>query len=100
LAGKRIGSLADNLRINNMTLKNGLGEQINVYHLYVINGVVFTDTKKAKLYQVWLKLQGKADDGVFLAISASAEFNEDSKKPILVNAIASLQAGFEARNAN
>jgi exosortase A len=100
LAGNRTEVLADNLRINNMLLKNGSGEQVSVYHLYIINGVVFTDTKKAKLYQVWLKLQGKPYDGVFLAISASAEFNEDSKKPILVKAIASLQAGFEARNAN
>jgi hypothetical protein len=83
-----------------MLLKNGSGEQVSVYHLYIINGAVFTDTKRAKLYQVWLKLQGKPYDGVFLAISASAEFNEDSIKPILVNAIASLQAGFEARNAN
>ena len=100
LAGKRTEVLADNLRINNMLLKNGSGEQVSVYHLYIINGAVFTDTKRAKLYQVLLKLQGKPYDGVFLAISASAEFNEDSKKPILVNAIASLQAGFEARNAN
>jgi exosortase A len=100
LAGNRTEVLADNLRINNMLLKNGLGEQINLYYLYVINGAVFTDTKKAKLYQVWLKLQGKPDDGIFLAISDSAKLDDDNIKPVLAQAINALQAGFEVRGAN
>jgi len=83
-----------------MTLKNGLGEQINVYHLYVINGVVFTDTKKAKLYQVWLKLQGKADDGVFLAVS----FLQDNegfipRNQVLGKLVLPIISAFEARNS-
>jgi exosortase A len=100
LSGKRTGSLADNLRINNMTLKNGSGQQLTIYHLYIINGAVFTDTKRAKLFQVWLKLQGKPYDGVFLAISDSAEFDEASIKPMLAQAVRALQAGFAARGTN
>jgi hypothetical protein len=83
-----------------MTLKNGSGQQLTIYHLYIINGAVFTDTKRAKLYQVWLKLQGKPYDGVFLAISDSAEFDEGSIKPMLAQAVRALQAGFSAREAN
>ncbi|WP_198556337.1 exosortase A [Glaciecola sp. 33A] len=100
LSDKRTESLADNLRINNMTLKNGSGQQLTIYHLYIINGAVFTDTKKAKLYQVWLKLQGKPYDGIFLAISGSGEVGDDSIKQVLAQAIHALQAGFEARDAN
>jgi EpsI family protein len=100
LSGKRTGSLADNLRINNMTLKNGSGQQLTIYHLYIINGAVFTDTKRAKLYQVWLKLQGKPYDGVFLAISDSAELDDGSIKSVLAQSINALQAGFAARGSN
>jgi EpsI family protein len=100
LSGKQTELLADNLRINNMTLNNGSGQQLTIYHVYIINGAVFTDTKKAKLYQVWLKLQGKPYDGVFLAISDSAELDDGSIKPILAQAVRALQAGFAARDAN
>jgi hypothetical protein len=97
LSGNRTEPLVGNLRIKNMTLKSVTDEQVNVYYLYVINGAVFTDTTRAKLYQVWLKLQGKQYDGVFLAISVSTEFDENSKNRILVEAINALQVGFETR---
>jgi EpsI family protein len=99
LAGNRTEVLADNLRINNMLLKNGSGEQVSVYHLYIINGAVFTDTKRAKLYQVWLKLQGKPYDGVFLAVSFSQE-NEGFilRNEVLKKHILTIMNAFEARN--
>jgi exosortase A len=97
LSGNRTEPLVGNLRIKNMILKSVTDEQVNVYYLYVINGAVFTDTTRAKLYQVWLKLQGKQYDGVFLAISVSTEFDENSKNRILVEAINALQVGFETR---
>jgi EpsI family protein len=103
LSDKRAESLADSLRINNMTLKNGSGQQLTIYYVYIINGAVFADTKKAKLYQVWLKLQGKPYDGVFLAISDSAdsaELDDGSIKPVLTQSINTLQAGFVARASN
>jgi hypothetical protein len=86
-----------------MTLKNGSGQQLTIYYVYIINGAVFADTKKAKLYQVWLKLQGKPYDGVFLAISDSAdsaELDDGSIRPVLTQSINALQAGFVARASN
>jgi hypothetical protein len=97
MSDNRTEPLVGNFRIKNMTLKSVMDEQVNVYYLYVINGAVFIDTTIAKLYQVWLKLQGKQYDGVFLAISVSTEFDENSKNRILVEAINALQVGFEAR---
>ena len=99
LSGKRTESLADNLRINHMALKNGSGQQLTIYHVYIINGAVFTDTKRAKLYQVWLKLQGKPYDGVFLAISLSPESSGfKTIKAMVHSSTLSIVKAFEVRN--
>jgi len=66
---KQIGS---DLRYQFIELSSSFSQKIMVYHLYVIDGQLFTDAKKAKLYQVWLKLQGKPFDGMFIAVSVDS----------------------------
>jgi exosortase A len=97
LSSKSTDRITDEILINNIELKSAVGHKINVYYLYIINGVVFNDTKKAKLYQVWLKLQGKPYDGVFLAISDSTQIDNESKKYILTRAINEIQSNFTVR---
>ena len=103
LAGKRSHTLENGLSVTSLNLKSSRGGNILVNYVYVIDGLVFTNDKKAKLYQVWLKLQGKPYDGVFFAVSEDLSSEDKpnvdviNQKPLL-QGIAALETAFQSRD--
>jgi EpsI family protein len=87
---KQIGS---DLRYHFIELSSSFSQKIMVYHLYVIDGQLFTDAKKAKLYQVWLKLQGKPFDGMFIAVSISEDDSATDELDMVLGSIATQSKG-------
>ncbi|MBF7072152.1 exosortase A [Glaciecola sp. MH2013] len=92
LAGRQKVGLDSGNSANQITLRSGNGSRIKVNYFYVIDGLLFTDNKKAKLYQVWLKLQGKPYDGVFFAMSGDSSDEKSTLKELDMAATALVSA--------
>lgn len=98
LESKRKEALKNEINANVWSLRASNGGQIQVYHAYVIDGKVFTDNRKAKLYQVWLKLQGKPYDGFFVAISKSPDGEAKSLLDNFSMTLSAFVSGFNLRS--
>ena len=98
ISGTGSKQLDSDLRYQFIELSSSFSQKIMVYHLYVIDGQLFTDVKKAKLYQVWLKLQGKPFDGMFIAVSVDSADAADSKiNSVLEQISQQAKLAFEVR---
>lgn len=73
------------LNLSGLKITSVEGEQLFVTRWYVINGKVFTEDISAKLYQIWLILQGHSSVGHLVVFATHLESNLnflDIEKPL------------------